>query len=311
MLAVPEVERRHRRNVQQHRVLGPALDARVHVRERRLPVVRDVAVELLVLLRRDVLLRPRPQRRRLVDGLVLVRVAEFVLLRVPDLLAHQHRQRDVIRVPADDRRQPPARQELVLPLAQVQRHLGAALRPVDALDRVLAVAGRRPAHAVGRGQPGAARDERHAVGDDERRIEPDAELADQPRVLRLVAGQRREELARARLGDRADVRDHLVARHADPVVAHGDRPRVLVVADDDLQVRIALVVIGMRERLEAQLVRGVGRVGDELAQEDLGMAVQRVDHEVQQLLDLRLESARLGLRAGALRRRLVVHAIAS
>ena len=46
-------------------------------------------------------------------------------------------------------------------------------------------------------------------------------------------------------------------------------------------------------RLEAQLVAGVGGVGDQLAQEDLPVAVQRVDHELQQLADFGLETVRL------------------
>ena len=44
------------------------------------------------------------------------------------------------------------------------------------------------------------------------------------------------------------------------------------------------------QRLEAQLVAGVGGVRDQLAQEDLLVAVQGVDHQVQQLLDLGLEA---------------------
>ena len=75
-----------------------------------------------------------------------------------------------------------------------------------------------------------------------------------------------------------------------------------VVGDRDAQVGLALVVIGMRERLEPELVDGVGGVADELAQEDLGMAVQRVDHELQQLLDFRLEAAGLRGCGGAGRR---------
>ena len=68
--------------------------------------------------------------------------------------------------------------------------------------------------------------------------------------------------------------------------------------DADREVGVALVELGMRERLEAQLVGGVRGVGDELAQEDLRVAVQRVDHEVQQLLHLGLESERLATRRG-------------
>ena len=82
--------------------------------------------------------------------------------------------------------------------------------------------------------------------------------------------------------------DHLVVRHADAVVADGDRARVLVVGDADLELGIVFVELGMVERLEAQLVGGVGRVRDELAQKDLRIAVQRMDHQLQELLDLGL-----------------------
>ena len=50
-----------------------ALDLVVRIGERRLEVVRDVLVELVVLLFGDLGLRARPQRARLVDRLVLVR----------------------------------------------------------------------------------------------------------------------------------------------------------------------------------------------------------------------------------------------
>jgi hypothetical protein len=78
------------------------------------------------------------------------------------------------------------------------------------------------------------------VGDDERRVEADAELADQVRVLGAVRGELLEELARARLGDGADVLDHLLPRHADAVVRHGDRPGRRVVGDPDLRVGVVL-----------------------------------------------------------------------
>jgi hypothetical protein len=52
---------------------------------------------------------------------------------------------------------------------------------------------------------------------------------------------------------------------------------------------VVLEQLGLVERLEAQLVAGVGRVGDQLAQEDLLVRVQRVGDEVQDLLDFGLE----------------------
>ena len=50
---------------------------------------------------------------------------------------------------------------------------------------------------------------------------------------------------------------------------------------------------GVRDRLVAQLLAGVGRVGDQLAQEDVPVRVDRVHHQVQQLGDIGLEGAAL------------------
>ena len=55
-----------------------------------------------------------------------------------------------------------------------------------------------------------------------------------------------------------------------------------------LAVALEQALVG--QRLEAQLVAGVGGVGDQLPQEDLLVAVEGVDHQIQQLADLGLET---------------------
>jgi len=77
------------------------------------------------------------------------------LLGDPLLLAHQDRQRDVVGVLADDRLEFPSLEEVLLTLAQVQRHIGAAFGARDGLDFELARSVARPAHAS-RFQPAGA-----------------------------------------------------------------------------------------------------------------------------------------------------------
>ena len=52
------------------------------------------------------------------------------------------------------------------------------------------------------------------------------------------------------------------------------------------------------QRLEPQLVAGVRRVGDQFAQEDLAIRVQRMDHELQELPDFGLEAQGLAVGCG-------------
>ena len=93
------------------------------------------------------------------------------------------------------------------------------------------------------------------------------------------------------MGDGAQVLLELLGRHADAVVGDGERAGVLVRRDGDGKVCLVNLGGGVRQALEVELVDGIGRVGDQLAQEDLPVGVDGVDHEVQELLALCLELA--------------------
>ena len=128
------------------------------------------------------------------------------------------------------------------------------------------------------------------VGDDKGAVETHAELTDQGRVLLLVTGQVLHEVGGARLGDGAQVGDHIVAAHADAVVFEGNGLGFFVEADANFQRIAAFQQLRLGQRFEAQLVGGIRGVGDQFAQEDFLVGIQGVDHEVQQLLDLGLEA---------------------
>ena len=49
--------------------------------------------------------------------------------------------------------------------------------------------------------------------------------------------------------------------------------------DVDVQLRLALELCLVRERLEANLVKGIGRVGDELSEENLLVGVEGIDDQ--------------------------------
>ena len=120
-----------------------------------------------------------------------------------------------------------------------------------------------------------------AVGDHEGRIEADAELADELGVV-LGGLEPFQEGARAGARDRAQRLGHLVAAHADAVVLDGEALVVRIGADGDARLRIVAEQLGPLDRLVAQLLAGIGRVGDQLAQEDVAVRIDRVDHEVEE-----------------------------
>src|SRR5690606_3310178 len=140
------------------------------------------------------------------------------------------------------------------------------------------------------GRPRAPGEDDDPLRHHEGRVEAHAELADELGVARLVARQLAEELASAGTRDGAEIRYRLLAAHSDAIVDDTDRARVAIMVDPDRKLRVGAQQLGRVERLEAELVAGVGRIRDQLPQEDLAIAVQRVDHQVQELPDLGLEA---------------------
>ena len=126
--------------------------------------------------------------------------------------------------------------KFVLAFAQMQDNLRAAICLLHCLKRIIAFTAGFPADAMFGRQAGTTRDERHLVRDDECRIKTDAELADQVRILGLIAGQRTEEFASTGFGDGADMVDDLLPGHADSVIRNGNGPCRGVIAHADFQV---------------------------------------------------------------------------
>ena len=301
-VAVPEVERSAGRNEQEQAVLQVAFDPAVDPGEGVLEVVGDVLVEAVVVVVVELALVAGPHRGSGVDGLL---VLAFVRFRVVSLSfsGHQDRYGDMVGVLAHDASQAVTVQELVLAVAQVQHHLRAPGLDFNGLDGELALAARFPAHALHGGTARAARGDGDLVGDDEARVEPDAELPDELGVLRAVAGQGFEELPGAGAGDGPEIGRDLLAGHSDAIVANRDGAGIGIERDPDPELAVAFVESIVGQRLEPELVRGVGRIGDQLPEKDLLVAVERVNHEIQQLLDLGLEPV------GLLRLHLGHHAV--
>jgi hypothetical protein len=86
------------------------------------------------------------------------------------------------------------------------------------------------------------------------------------------------------------VLDDFLPAHADAVVADGQRARLAVEGDADHEVGVVFIECGIGQALEAQLVGGVGGVGNEFAQENVLVGIQGMDHQLQQLFDFGLEA---------------------
>ena len=133
-----------------------------------------------------------------------------------------------------------------------------------------------------------ARVDRHFFRDHEGRIKADAKLPDEVRVV-LARLELLEKRLRPGVRDRAEILDQLGLRHADAGVREGDRFRLVVGGDGDLQRQLGLEDLGAGGLEELELLRGVGGIGDQLADEDFLIGVEGVGDDLEQLPDLRLE----------------------
>jgi len=153
-----------------------------------LEVVRDVLGELVYSSSLISFLEPGPQRRCAVDDLL----PTFLLDSAPASLSPSATStgmamgRLIVGVLADDRAQAYPASTLVLALRQVEDDLGPSARPGDIPDRSRRDRRTPSERRLRRSPPGGC--EGDPVGDDERRVEAHAELADQ--AWRPSAGRR-------------------------------------------------------------------------------------------------------------------------
>ena len=80
------------------------------------------------------------------------------------------------------------------------------------------------------------------------------------------------------------------AGHADAVVREGQRLGVRIDRNLDRERSAVLDQFRLGDRFVAQLLAGVGGVGDELADEDLAVGIDRMDHQMQQARNVGLEA---------------------
>merc|ERR1719261_970370 len=330
LLRLEEVERRALRHEEDRGELELALDRKVLDREVLLPVVGERLVEGAVLLLGHLLGLARPDGLLLVHEVPLVRdlldllllllllglllvdllnlglvavvlllvvlllVVVVIHLLVDGLLGPQRdRIVDKLRVLLDEVLEAALLEVLELVLLEVARDLRATaerLRLGVLLDRE---------RAAGRRLPNVLlvvivlRRDDDAVGDKVGRVEADAELANHVDVGARL--HRLHERLRARLRNRAKVGDHLGLGHAHAGV--NNRERVVRLVGDEANVELGVGVEDglVGQRLVTDLVERIRRVGNQLAQEDLLVRVERVDDERHQLVDLSLEGKRLDL----------------
>ncbi len=184
---------------------------------------------------------------------------------------------------ADNGAYAPVVQEIVFAFTQVQGDFGAAIRFGDVINGVFTFTFRLPQHAVLDAVARGAGAHGDFVRHDERRVEAYAELTDQLAVFRLVRAHGLKERFGAGFGDGSEVVNHLVAVHPDAVIGDGQGAVLFIKRDAHAQLAVAFIQIRVRQRAEAQLVRRIRGVGNQLTQEDFFVGIQGMDHQVQKL----------------------------
>ncbi len=278
-----QVERLGRGRKQQHGVGIASFRAVVQRHRRLVEGIRDRFIGLRVVLGLELGFRPLPQRAGRID---LARLALFG--------NELDRKLDIVGIGADDALDLVRLEIFFRIILQMQNDLGAARNPPGVRlgsrrDLEAGAPRRRPGPDLARA--GVAAGDGDAVRHHEGRIEPDAELADQAGAV-LGFRKLRNEGPGAGARDGAEIVDQFLPVHADAAVGDRQRASRLVRGNADLRCGAVAEQFRFRDRLIAQLVAGVRRVRDQLAQEDVGLGIDRMHHQVQKFGNLGLE--RLG-----------------
>lgn len=133
----------------------------------------------------------------------------------------------------------------------------------------------------------------HLVGDQVGGVEAHTKLTDHRDVRTGL--QCLHEGFCSGLCDRAEVVDHVSLGHADTSIDDCDRAVGFVWNDLNEEVLARVETRWIGQALVADLVESIGRVGDQLTEEDFLVRVEGVDDEAHQLGDLGLEGEGLDL----------------
>ncbi len=196
--------------------------------------------------------------------------------------------RDERAVALDDLADPPLLAEFGALVLELDHDLAAPALARALLDREASRPVARPQLAGLRLPPRVGVD-LDGLGHHERRVEPDAELADQPGGLLVALAEGLEEGLGPGMGDRAEVLDQLGLGHPDAEVLDREGLGLVVGRDVDLELELVVEDVLLGELQVALLLEGVGGVRDQLPHEDLLLRVEGVDDDIEQLLDLGLE----------------------
>ena len=178
-----------------------------------------------------------------------------------------------------------------LVLADRQNNIGTVGGALGGLDGVALKAVALP--HVGFVRTKSAAHNAHTARYHEGRVKAHAKLADDIHIVALTFGVLGLELLAAGMGNGTQVLLQLLGSHANAVIRNGKRTIVLVKGDADGKIGTVDVYVIIRKALEVELVHSVGSVGDKLAQEDLFIGIDGVNHQIEQLFALCLELAHI------------------
>src|SRR5690606_36281637 len=99
-----------------------------------------------------------------------------------------------------------------------------------------------------------------------------------------------EKLSNTTLGDGAQVVDHVFTIHANTVITDSDGTGFGIMHDLDAQFAVILIQGIVVQRSITQLVTGISSIGNQLPQEDFAIGIQRMNHQMEELLDLCLKT---------------------
>ncbi len=291
VLSLVEIERRLRRHIKERGVVEASFRLGVDPKERVFPFAGERFVELLVVLVFQLTLGAAPESTGGVDLFRGARLDRFLLRLIPVALVvgKKDGERNVVGVLLDDLFESPAIGVLRAFLVEVKQHGGAGDGTLRRFDIVAGFAIADP--APGLVLPRLAGYHLDFVCNHEGAIEAHAKLTDQVGVFPGIAGELGEKVLGARAGDRAQVRGQFLLVHADAGVGDGQCLFLLIELQLDARVKGKALVRVIDKGQVPELIQRVRGVGNEFAEKDLGVGIEGVDNQLQQLVDFSLKFA--------------------
>mmetsp|Transcript_26461 Transcript_26461/g.56851 ORF Transcript_26461/g.56851 Transcript_26461/m.56851 type:complete len:224 (+) Transcript_26461:1975-2646(+) len=126
---------------------------------------------------------------------------------------------------------------------------------------------------------------RHSISDQECRVKSHTKHTNHVDIVRLTRRQCFHKIGSSRTSNGTKIRNQIILAHTNTSIANGKRLGLRIILNLHLQLRRITQHLWLGHTQKADLIKSIGRIGNQLTEENVLVGVEGVDDNVEHFVD--------------------------